>query len=127
MGERSAGTRPSNTSFTCAPTNKVRSLLIASSMAFTECSRPTIKGVTTLGNRTVLRIGNTGSSSSFLSGKLFLSFVRFLVAVRAVGFVTIHPLSTEIVYSVFLNYNALQALNVKFYTMFQKSPIIRRE
>jgi hypothetical protein len=84
-------------------------------MVLIDCSRSTIKGVTTLGNNTVLRIGNTGSSSMSLSGRSFSIFVRFFVAVRVVFFVTIQPLLRKLLilmFYMFLNYNALRATKV---------------
>src|SRR5258708_4621483 len=76
-------------------------------MVLIDCSRSTIKGVTTLGNNTVLRIGNTGSSSMSLSGRSFSIF--------AVFFVTIQPLLRKLLilmFYMFLNYNALPATKV---------------
>src|SRR5258708_26759562 len=84
-------------------------------MVLIDCTCCTIKVVSTLGNRTVLRIGNTGSSSMPLSGRSFSIFVRFFVAVRVVFFVTIHPLLRKLLilmFYMFLNYNALPATKV---------------
>jgi hypothetical protein len=64
-------------------------------MAFIDCSCPTIKGVTRLGSKTVLRIGKSGRLSISLSVTLLLLFECFLVDVRVDFFVTIYPLSTD--------------------------------